>query len=279
MQKAILLIICFILVINVRAGDTCKAMIQANFNGEDVCLGSEIEFTNTSVSDPNISYYFWKFGDGNVSIQRQPRHVYDCARSYTVWLKVVLKNGCSDSMAQIVNIKPLPTTCYFNIVRDSGTSLTAYKFTPVGGTMAGISYTWLTGDGNTVTSSGAGTGYSYSGAGKYCVTMIARNVSGCECSVTKCIILTTGVKDAASLTNLIIIFPNPANGVFNVKLDDYVNNSMVVEIYNSIGEVVKKLTVDSNNTNIDLSTYTNGVYMVKVIADNQVATKQIILNK
>jgi hypothetical protein len=109
--------------------------------------------------------------------------------------------------------------------------------------------------------------------------MISRNTSGCECSSTKCITLATDVKDAASMNNLITIFPNPTNGVFNVKLDAYVNNNMVVEIYNSVGEVVKTVTVNSNNADIDLSMYANGVYMVKVIADNQVATKAIVLNK
>jgi PKD repeat protein len=279
MQKVIPLIIGFILAIQVQAADTCKAMIQANFNVQDVCVGSEAVFNNSSVSDPNESYYSWKFGDGNVSSQRQPRHVYGSALSYTAWLKVVLKNGCSDSMVKIINIKPLPTTCNFEIIRDSSTSLTSYIFTPIGGTMAGISYTWLTGDGNTIVTLATGASYSYSGTGKYCVTMISRNVSGCECSITKCITLTSDVKDAASLKNLITIFPNPTNSVFNVKFDAYENNSMVVEIYNSIGEVAKTITMDSNNANIDLSTYANGVYIVKVIAVNQVATKQIILNK
>ncbi|MES2618414.1 MAG: PKD domain-containing protein [Bacteroidota bacterium] len=277
MHKGILLIICFILAIHLKATDTCKAMIQADFEVQDICLGNEAVFINTSASDSNESYYSWKFGDSTISIQRHPKHVYGSAQSYAVLLKVVLKNGCSDSMLKIVNINPLPATCDFDIFRDYNTSSTTYKFTPIGGIMAGISYTWLTGDGNTVTSSGAGASYSYSGIGKYCITMISRNVSGCECSKTKCI-PTSYVKDVSNLTNLMNIFPNPTNGVFNIKLDAYVNNSMFVEIYNSIGEVVKTLTVDSNNVNIDLSNYTNGVYMVKVIADNQVATKQIILN-
>lgn len=279
MQKGILLIICFILVLQLHATDTCQAMIQANFRVPNVCLGSEAQFTNTSISDPNQSYYSWKFGDGNVSSQKQPRHVYDTAQSFVVWLKVVLNNGCSDSIFHIVNIKELPSTCNFDIIRDTSTSSTTYQFTPTGGPLAGISYTWLTGDGNTITSSSSGTTYSYAAAGNYCVTMISKNESGCECSFTKCITLTAHIKNTVNFNNLLTIFPNPTNGIFNIKSHAYVNHHMLVEIYNSIGELVKTVTVDGNNTHIDLSTCTNGAYIVKVVADNQVAIKQIILNQ
>ena len=255
---------------------------KVDFQFADQCAGSEVQFTNLTNFTQGKVTYDWDFGDNATSNGVSPRHTYTTGigtQSFTVKLKATIKDGCSDSFVQVVNINPLPTTCNFDIVRDYSTSLTAYKFTPTGGALAGISYTWLTGDGNTVATSAAGTSYSYAGTGKYCVTMISRNTSGCECSSTKCITLATDTKDATSMNNLITIFPNPTNGVFNVKLDAYVDNNMVVEIYNSVGEVVKTVTVNSNNADIDLSMYANGVYMVKVIADNQVATKAIVLNK
>lgn len=278
MQKGILFIFCFILFIRVQAADTCKAMIQANFGAPNICVGSEVQFTNTSISDPNGSSYFWNFGDSSTSNQREPRHVYMKGNTYTVWLKVVLTNGCSDSIFKVVNIKPLPTTCNFDIIYDSTTSLTSYKFAPTGGPLTGLSYTWLVGDGNTISTSGAIANYTYSKTGKYCVTMIATTDSGCKCSITKCFTLSSDLDELVSLNKMISIFPVPNNGVFIIKLDVNDNKSMLVEIYNSIGELIKTVAVEGNNTNIDLSTYTNGVYMVKVVADHRVGTKQFILN-
>jgi hypothetical protein len=114
MQKGILLIFCLFLAIHLKATDTCKAMIQANFDVQDVCLGEESVFNNTSISDPLKSYYIWRFGDGDVSNQRHPKHLYSSAQVYAVWLKVVMKNGCTDSVAKVFDVFDLPI-CGFKV--------------------------------------------------------------------------------------------------------------------------------------------------------------------
>ena len=50
---------------------------------------------------------------------------------------------------------------------------------------------------------------------------------------------------------------------------------MTVVVYNTIGELVKTIVVNNNQTVVDLS----GVYTVKVMADNQIATKKITIAK
>lgn len=117
MQKGILLIFCLVLAIHLKATDTCKAMILANFDVQDVCLGNESVFNNTSASDPNESNYTWQFGDGNVSNQRHPKHLYSSAQVYAVWLKVVMKNGCTDSVVKVFDVNPLPF-CAFTVSVD-----------------------------------------------------------------------------------------------------------------------------------------------------------------
>lgn len=252
-----------------------------NFQFADQCAGTEVQFTNlTSFTQGKVTYD-WDFGDLNFSNEGSPRHGYTTGigtQSFTVKLKASIAGGCADSLIKVININPLPTTCNFDLTRDYSTSLSAYKFTPVG-TPTGIKYTWITGDGNTVSSTGTGASYSYTGSGKYCVTMIAENVSGCECSQTKCVTLNTDVKGAESMNNLISIFPNPTTGIFSVNLDAFVSNEMTINVYNAVGALVKTITVNTNTANVDLSEFANGVYVVKVIADNQVATKKITLNK
>jgi len=43
--------------------------------------------------------------------------------------------------------------------------------------------------------------------------------------------------------------------------------------------LVKTITVDGNSTSVDLTEFASGVYTVKVIADNQIATKKITVSK
>ncbi len=255
---------------------------SVSFQFADQCANTQVQFTNLTTFTQGDVTYVWDFGDNNTSTDASPKHTYSTGvgtQTFTVILKASIKDGCKDSAVKTININPLPTTCDFDLVRDYSASLTSYKMTPKGGSLAGIDYTWLTGDGNTVDSKNQGTSYSYSAVGKYCVTMIAENSSGCECSKTKCITLDLDVNSASSMNNLITIFPNPTNGVFNVKLDAYVKDNMTINVYNAIGELVKTMTVDTNSANVDLSTFANGVYVVKVIADNQVSTKKITLNK
>jgi PKD repeat protein len=152
-------------------------------------------------------------------------------------------------------------------------------FTPTGGSTTGITYTWLTGDGNTVNSNGTGAAYNYSAPGKYCVTMIASNAAGCECSTTKCVTMTTDITDAASMNNAVSVYPNPNSGLFNVSLSADINSDMTVKVFNTLGELVKTVVVNNNATEVNMTDCAAGVYMVKVYAENQVATKKITITK
>ncbi|MBL7837846.1 MAG: PKD domain-containing protein, partial [Bacteroidetes bacterium] len=253
-----------------------------SFTVEDRCAGSEVPFTNmTTYAQGNIVYE-WNFGDGNKSGVAAPVHAYNSSisQTYTVQLKASIQGGCADSLSKTVTINPLPTTCSFDITGNIKAAKTSpLTFTPTGGSTNNITYTWLTGDGNSVNSNAAGTQYTYNAPGKYCVTMIARNDAGCECSTTKCVSVTTDITDAESMNNAVQVYPNPNSGVFNVTLNAEISGSMTVNVYNVLGELVKTITVDGNSTSVDLTEFASGVYTVKVIADNQIATKKITVTK
>jgi PKD repeat protein len=255
---------------------------DVDFNLSNVCSGSPVNFENLTDYNPSKIIYSWSFGDGDKSSDNSPTHVYNTASSqtYTVKLKGSVINGCSDSVSKTITITALPNTCNFDINGNiNSATKTTYSFVPTGGSMNGITYTWVTGDGNTVTSSGEAATYNYFSPGIFCVKMIATNVGGCKCEATKCITLTTDVNDVESMNNALSIYPNPSNGNFTVKFDAEVNGQMNVQVYNAVGLVVKTVSVDGNNTNIDLSEFASGVYVVKVSADNYTATKKVTLTK
>jgi PKD repeat protein len=251
-----------------------------NFTVEDKCAGSEVPFGNLTTFSQGDITYTWNFGDGNISNLSNPVHAYNSSisQTYTVQLKAEIAGGCADSSSKTVTINPLPTTCNFNIDGNlNAGKASTVNFVPTGGTTNNITYTWYTGDGNTKTSSAAGSNYVYNNPGKYCVTMIARNDAGCECSATKCIQITTDITDAESMNNAVSIYPNPNNGIFTVNLAAEISGAMTVNVYNTLGELVKTVVVDSTTTSVDLTDFASGVYVVKVIADNQIATKKITI--
>jgi PKD repeat protein len=253
---------------------------DVNFTVEDKCAGSEVPFGNLTTFSQGDITYTWNFGDGNISNLSNPVHAYNSSisQTYTVQLKAEIAGGCADSSSKTVTINPLPTTCNFNIDGNlNAGKASTVNFVPTGGTTNNITYTWYTGDGNTKTSSAAGSNYVYNNPGKYCVTMIARNDAGCECSATKCIQITTDITDAESMNNAVSIYPNPNNGIFTVNLAAEISGAMTVNVYNTLGELVKTVVVDSTTTSVDLTDFASGVYVVKVIADNQIATKKITI--
>jgi len=266
------------------ASKTIDVGVQPNvqFSVEDRCAGSEVPFANqTTYAQGNITYT-WNFGDGNFSSLSAPVHAYNSSisQTYTVQLKASIAGGCSDSISKTVTINPLPTTCNFDITGNINPARnTKLVFTPTGGSTSGITYTWLTGDGNTVNSNGTGTSYNYSAPGKYCVTMIASNAAGCECSTTKCVTMTTDITDAESMNNAVSVYPNPNSGLFNVSLSADINSDMTVKVFNTLGELVKTVVVNNNATEVNMTDCAAGVYMVKVYAENQVATKKITITK
>jgi len=253
---------------------------EVKFNVEDRCAGSDVPFANLTTFDQGTIKYTWNFGDGNTSAIRAPVHSYGSgvSQTFTVQLKAEVVGGCSDSLSKTININPLPATCTFDIVgKESAATTSGLGFKPVGIT-TGVTYTWFTGDGNSV--SGASPSYRYIAPGKYCITMIAKDAnSGCECSQTKCFTMTTDINSAESMNNAVSVYPNPNSGIFTVALNGVVSTEMSVLVYNTVGALIKTINVNTSSTTIDLSDVASGVYTVKVIAENQIATKKVTINR
>ena len=77
------------------------------------------------------------------------------------------------------------------------------------------------------------------------------------------------------------IYPNPSNDIFNIEFTSSSKQSLEVRIINIIGEVVytKNLEqfVGEYNKQVDLATYTKGVYFLEIETDNGVVNKKLIL--
>ena len=68
-----------------------------------------------------------------------------------------------------------------------------------------------------------------------------------------------------------VVLPNPTNGLLNIK---GVNNC-TIEIYNSVGQMVKNINSLTENLKINLSDFTSGQYIFKIISNNETVIKTI----
>ncbi len=109
------------------------------------CRGQEVSFTNQSTSDPQTTAtYAWTFGDGNVSTEQNPKHIYSTAGSFSVGLSVTYpSNTCPISLSKPISITAAPAV---NIINANNT----YEICPNGSLVLGLndtftSYLWSTG--------------------------------------------------------------------------------------------------------------------------------------
>ena len=78
----------------------------------------------------------------------------------------------------------------------------------------------------------------------------------------------TGVENHGVKT---IIFPNPANNVLNINASANIDR---VEIFNMMGQLVGSYDANDMNTQINTSSFANGVYTVKINTENGTSTQK-----
>jgi len=73
------------------------------------------------------------------------------------------------------------------------------------------------------------------------------------------------------------LFPNPSRGIFNLTIENQLQNNAIVRVYDVLGEVIYTSIIYSNNTELDLSNNRPGIYIVKIQTDEGSITKKMII--
>jgi hypothetical protein len=80
----------------------------------------------------------------------------------------------------------------------------------------------------------------------------------------------------------ISLYPSPSTGKVSLNLNLEKVSPVVVEVYNLTGEKVASFSegaISSTVLNYDLTSLSNGLYTVKIIANDEVAVKQLQIIK
>ena len=86
----------------------------------------------------------------------------------------------------------------------------------------------------------------------------------------------TGIYDQEQ--NNIIIYPNPTKGALNISIDKSLEGNSKIDVYNTIGLLIqsKNNSFRNNTTQIDLSGYSPGLYLIKIDINNNTYFGKII---
>ena len=113
-------------------------------------------------------------------------------------------------------------------------------------------------------------GQTYTESGDYTQTLT--NIHGCDSIVTLHLTLTVGIDNWTE--NSVIIYPNPTQGKLKIENGDLKIWSVgIVDVY---GKLLRMIAINDNMVELDLSSYTAGVYFLKIDTPNGEVVRKVV---
>ena len=144
-----------------------------------------LEYTFTNSSTGAISYE-WDFGDGNMSTEESPTHVYATHGIYTVTLTATNDNNLSAELSRTIDIQA-PVTADFTYQVDTADYRT---YTFMDASVGAVMLLWEFGDGYQFT--GMNPSHTYAEDGIYDVSLTAYSVTGAMDVATAQLVVSQG---------------------------------------------------------------------------------------
>ena len=247
-----------------------------SFTANDVCAGSATQFNNTTPSAAFLGNV-WFFGNGDTSTAVNPTYTYATPGIYNVTLVVLNGNGCADSVSHQVRVNALPslTVTHTTAERNVKFNVSDSSFT---------SFAWNFGDGGTSTAKNPT--HRYPDTGRYNVTVVVTNASGCTATFTDTVNITTNsIKPANIAAGFNVdVYPNPFKEFTTLTYNLSKPATVRAAVYDMRG---REVTVLVDNVQQMPGKYTqtiqpeqsqirSGVYMLRVVVEGVPVTKQII---
>lgn len=146
------------------------------------CLPFEVQFTaDSGTSNVTITKWFWDFGDGTTSTERQPRHTYENAGSYKVTMVASNASGCTNtvSRANYIQVLNKPNVAILNDTTGCLGANINFKADLVSENTWRYKWNWEFGNGQTDTTQNPEP-HVYENVGIYPVTLTIKDDFGCS---------------------------------------------------------------------------------------------------
>ncbi len=173
-------------------GGMCEASTTFNILVEEVVASfttaptnlnacSELTVSFNSLVSPNVTEYYWYFGDGETSNEANPTHVYGSPGNFEPFLVVGTENACILSYigSNSVNIYAPDATFVGDNVQGCAPITVNFTHTGINSLSNIVSYSWNFGNGQIITDGEANEFVTFD-AGEYTVNLTVTDENGCE---------------------------------------------------------------------------------------------------
>lgn len=246
----------------------------AEFSLINACQGVEVNFDNQSTTSSDTLSHTWSFGDGNSSTDLSPSNIFVADGTYSVELIVTTENGCSSKATESIEIYPLPDADFTFEHKGWG----QYDFAPADANL--VSYEWDFGDGKTSTD--VAPYHEYEAEGDYDVMLTTTDNNSCVSENTINVSVSTSIEDKTVETPF-NVFPNPFTKQLNIVYELQNESNVIVEVYNLSGQLIESLVnqkqVEGKHQIQFETADASGIYLIKMVVDNNVYHQQIIKAK
>ncbi|MBK8368166.1 MAG: T9SS type A sorting domain-containing protein [Bacteroidetes bacterium] len=90
---------------------------------------------------------------------------------------------------------------------------------------------------------------------------------------------TVGIKEISNLSEVVRVYPNPANDILNFQFS-YAEEKRKVELFDAIGNLVLENDASSNNLSLTTDKLSNGVYFYTIlVGEKTIKTDKIVIIK
>ena len=237
-------------------------------NETEVCEGETLTFSDES---ENATSWEWDFGDDAFPATANTQGPHDVIYSSTGFktVSLTINENVTETKQDYIEVALQPTADFIF----GGNNLTV-DFT--NNSINATDYLWDFGDGNTSTEENPV--HIYSSPGTYQVSLISSQANCSDDTIQDVTVPMVGIGEYAN-DELVRIFPNPNNGIFNVEIKNY-KEVEEIRLLDLSGQTIKSISHNSINNSLisfDLETVVSGIYFLEVNTKTDKIIKRILV--
>lgn len=262
-----------------------------------------VHFTDVSTSPHPIISWLWHFGDGGISDDPNPTHIYENPGTYEVCLTIHDDHGCESTYCHHIVIGSNSSECNAAFSTSVDTAGLTVTFTNTStNTTPNTTYLWTFGDGTSSTDENPV--HTYSHHDNYTVCLIIMDNEN-NCSDDVCHIVhvfqiggihesgeSLDVQNIAHMKhenhgnseNIISIFPNPASAVTYIQYELTADADVSIELCDLYGSRIRQVasekeTAGTQKHSVDTGNLNPGVYVFKVRINQEFIIRKITVTR
>ena len=220
--------------------------------------------------------WLWNLGDGSVSTEVSPSHLYQNAANYKVSLQYARKNQCNSTATKMIS-----TSSGFYPGFDYHANQNEAIFLPLDTSEA--HYHWDFGDRDTTDS--ISPVHVFKNIGTYSVSLIIKSSNGCETAYSDTISVTAaGIQPLIVNSNLFAAYPNPFKNTLVIHYEIIGSKYVILKLYDATGKLVINLNEGLRHTGrydvfINPTQYRlrGGIYMLSAYFDQEYLSQKLVM--